>query len=133
MTDDPLRACPFCRPPAEQVLAASERSFAIRDAFPVAAGHSLVVPRRHVAAFFDLSDDEQADSWALVRAVRRSLELELAPDGFTIGLNDGVAAGQTVFHAHIHVIPRRTGDVEDPRGGIRRVRPERACYWEPAG
>ncbi len=100
------------------------------DSFPVAEGHSLVVPRGHVASIHDLSGDQQGELWRLVGMVREHLLEKLSPAGFTIGVNDGVAAGQTVDHGHIHVIPRFEGDVPDPRGGIRWVLPEKAAYWE---
>lgn len=91
-------------------------------------GHTLVVPRRHVASVFGLSPTEQQELWGLLARVREALNERLRPDGFTIGINDGAAAGQTVGHAHIHVIPRRKGDVPDPRGGIRWVIPAKAAY-----
>lgn len=122
--------CPFCRVDEQRVLRASLHALALPDAFPLAEGHTLVVPRRHVARLGDLTAEEEADLWALVREVRAGLAASHSPDGFTIGANDGEAAGQTVAHAHVHVIPRRRGDVEDPRGGVRRVIPERARYWE---
>jgi diadenosine tetraphosphate (Ap4A) HIT family hydrolase len=92
-----------------------------------------VVPVRHVVSIFDLQPDELADVWRLVGEVRAALAASHTPDGFTIGVNDGEAAGQTVGHAHVHVIPRRRGDVPDPRGGVRWVIPDRAPYWEPDG
>jgi len=123
--------CPYCR----RILAgegteANAHAVAFGDAYPVAAGHTLVVPRRHVAGVFDLAAGEYAALWALVAAVRARLAAEDAVESFTIGVNDGAAAGQTVAHAHVHVIPRRAGDVGDPRGGVRWVLPERAAYWE---
>jgi diadenosine tetraphosphate (Ap4A) HIT family hydrolase len=96
--------------------------------FPVTDGHTLVVPRKHIASVFDLCDDEQSPLWQLVVAVRKQLLADFKPAGFNIGINDGEAAGQTVLHAHIHVIPRYAGDVVDPRGGIRWVIPEKARY-----
>ena len=87
------------------------------------------MPRRHESNLFALAPEEQADLWALVRTVRNRLAEELHTDDFTVGANVGVAAGQTVLHAHIHVIPRFAGDVPDPRGGIRWVIPSRAAYW----
>ncbi len=93
-------------------------------------GHTLVVPKLHLASFFGLPRDDQADIWRLVAEVRSTLLSELQPDGFNIGMNDGKTAGQTVEHAHIHVIPRFRGDVDDPRGGVRWVLPARARYWE---
>lgn len=102
----------------------------LRDAYPVAEGHSLVVPARHVPSLFDLSSDERHAVWDEVARVRAELMRDLGVDAFTIGLNDGVTAGQTVPHAHVHVIPRREGDVPDPRGGVRWVLPTRAAWWE---
>jgi diadenosine tetraphosphate (Ap4A) HIT family hydrolase len=100
------------------------------DAFPVTQGHTLIVPKRHVASLFDLPDEEQVALWKLVAQVRGKLASELQPDGFNVGVNDGPAAGQTVPHAHIHLIPRRMGDVADPRGGVRWIIPNKAAYWE---
>ncbi|MEK7667892.1 MAG: HIT family protein [Gemmatimonadota bacterium] len=123
--------CPFCRRLASSdVTEANAHAVAFADGYPVAPGHTLVVPRRHVASVFDLAAEEYAALWALVAAVRARLAVSAGADGFTIGVNDGVAAGQTVGHAHVHVIPRRAGDVSDPRGGVRWVLPERAAYWE---
>lgn len=126
MIDD----CPFCRIESSRVIAANVVAVALRDAFPVADGHTLVVPRQHVASVFDLSDFDQSQVWRLVAQVRSDLAEQFSPDGFNIGINDGKAAGQTVPHAHIHVIPRHHGDVPDPCGGIRWIIPERAAYWE---
>jgi diadenosine tetraphosphate (Ap4A) HIT family hydrolase len=95
----------------------------------VAEGHTLVAPRWHVASLFELTPPEHAALWALVARARARLLEELAPDGFNVGLNDGVAAGQTILHAYLHLIPRRRGDVPDPRGGVRWVIADRARYW----
>lgn len=121
--------CPFCDR-GSRVGFSSAHSRAFLDAYPVAEGHTLVVPVRHVLSVFDLPAEELADLWRLVGEVRAALAASYKPDGFTIGLNDGAAAGQTIPHAHVHVIPRRPGDVADPRGGVRRVIPDRALYWE---
>lgn len=123
--------CPFCDLLPSSVVEQNELAVAIRDRYPIAEGHTLVVPRRHVESLFDLGPGELASVWDLVSCVRRSLVEELAPDAFTVGVNDGVAAGQTVRHAHMHVIPRWAGDVADPRGGIRWVIPAKAPYWNP--
>lgn len=123
--------CPFCTRIASGGSTASAPSaVALPDAFPVSAGHTLVVPRRHVADLFELSPEEQADVWRLVAEVKASLQREREPDGFNVGVNVGAAAGQTVNHAHVHVIPRFQGDVADPRGGVRWVLPARAKYWK---
>jgi len=122
--------CPFCDPEPGRVLHQADHALALRDAFPLSEGHTLVVPREHAASLFDLPPGVQAGVWDLVRHVRAELAAELEPDGFTVGVNDGEAAGQTVDHAHVHVIPRHRGDVADPTGGIRNVIPGKARYWE---
>lgn len=122
-------ACPFCNLPPERVFGEASISLAFLDAFPVAEGHALVIPKRHVASIFDLPPEELAKLWEHVARVRNHLSDKLSPDGFNIGINDGIAAGQTVPHGHIHVIPRRKGDLPDPRGGIRWILPDKAKYW----
>jgi diadenosine tetraphosphate (Ap4A) HIT family hydrolase len=123
------QACPFCHLEKSRITLENDCAVAFPDAFPVAEGHMLVVPKRHVASLFDLPDEEQAAIWKLVAQMRGKLVFDLQPDGFNIGVNDGSAAGQTVMHAHVHVIPRRRGDVADPRGVIRWIIPEKAPYW----
>lgn len=130
----PVRAapptdCPFCHLPEGSVVAESRHAIAIRDRYPVNHGHTLVVPKAHAKTVCDQSAEVHADIWCLVARVRDELRSELNPDGFNVGINEGTAAGQTVKHAHVHVIPRFHGDVPDPRGGIRWVVPERAAYW----
>lgn len=126
-------SCPFCRVIATGGLAAAnERACALADAFPVSRGHSLVVPRRHEASYFNLTSDEQQAIWALVAEVQANMDRELAPAGYNVGINIGAAAGQTVWHAHVHVIPRYLGDADDPRGGVRHVIPSKAAYWKQA-
>jgi diadenosine tetraphosphate (Ap4A) HIT family hydrolase len=124
--------CPFCRILSEQASAQDARGLAASfpDAFPISPGHTLVVPKRHVADFFELSANEQHSVWERVAEVRQRLAQEFAPAGFNVGLNAGSAAGQTVPHAHVHVIPRYDGDVSEPRGGVRWVIPGRAAWWE---
>jgi len=125
-------ACPFCSMTGERIVARTELAVAIRDGFPVSPGHTLVIPVRHVGSLFETTDAERADCLALLDQARRILEGELKPDGYNIGINDGKAAGQTVPHLHIHLIPRYVGDQPDPRGGVRRIFPERARYWRHA-
>ena len=122
--------CPFCNVDEDRVIARTSVALVIYDAFPVSRGHALVLPRQHVGCVYELPDEEQAELWRLAGEVQKLLEREFSPDGFNIGINDGEAAGQTVDHAHIHIIPRYTGDVNDPRGGIRWVLPDTAQYWE---
>ena len=124
MTDP--SGCPFCRLAGS---AGEHAAFAFDDGFPVADGHRLVVPRRHVARVEDLEREEWTALFDLVRREARTTGRLPGVDGVTIGVNSGTAAGQTVDHAHVHVIPRRAGDVDDPRGGVRWVLPERADYW----
>jgi len=122
-------ACPFCSMSGERIIDRTELAVAIRDGFPVSPGHTLVIPVRHVGSLFETTDAERADCLALLDRARRILDGECQPDGYNIGINDGKAAGQTVPHLHIHLIPRYDGDQPDPRGGVRRIFPERARYW----
>lgn len=121
--------CPFCHLDDGRLILESTSVAAIRDAFAITDGHTLVIPKRHVASLFELSEIEQAEVWKLVAQVRAMLVTEFRPDGFNVGLNDGKSAGQTIMHAHVHVIPRRHGDVADPRGGVRWLVPQKAAYW----
>lgn len=123
-------SCPFCaRIVAGQIEARNTVAAAFPDGFPVSRGHTLVVPLRHEPDFFRLTQAEQDGTWQLVREVRDRLQRTLSPDGFNVGINVGRAAGQTVLHAHVHLISRYTGDMADPRGGIRWILPEKARYW----
>ena len=101
----------------------------IRDAFPISPGHTLIIPKRHVSSFFDLETDERAELLALLDKAKTAADEEFSPNGYNIGINDGAAAGQTVPHLHLHLIPRVEGDLPDPRGGVRWVIPEKAKYW----
>lgn len=120
---------PFLAFPAAEHVAANELAFAIRDGFPVSPGHTLVVTRRLVATWFDATPEEQSAVMTLVSEVKRRLDGSHHPDGYNVGFNAGEAAGQTVPHLHVHVIPRYRGDRPDPRGGVRWVLPETADYW----
>lgn len=123
-TIDPSKPCIFChldRP----ILAESELALAFADAYPVSPGHTLIVPKRHVRTIFDTSDEEYAACFALAREVRELLIQRHQPDGFNLGVNCEVAGGQSVWHAHLHLIPRYTGDAEDPLGGVRNVIPRK--------
>ena len=119
--------CIFCAPKRE-ILAENAHALAFFDSYPVSRGHALVVPRRHAISLFDLSDAEYADCFRLVPPLKDLLLARFAPDGFNVGANCGEAAGQSVWHAHIHLIPRYKGDVPDPRGGVRGVIPYKAGY-----
>ncbi|MCY1278386.1 HIT domain protein [compost metagenome] len=122
-------ACPFCALPSSRILGENAHAFWIRDGFPVSPGHILIIPRRHVGSFFEVTPQERTALLELLDEARSNVESEFHPDGYNIGINDGAAAGQTVPHLHIHLIPRFRGDLPDPRGGVRWVIPEKADYW----
>jgi diadenosine tetraphosphate (Ap4A) HIT family hydrolase len=113
----------------ERIWLDTDTVIAVLDGFPISEGHSLVIPKHHVELLFDLPEDELMEVWSLVAKVRQLLQKKYQPDGFNIGVNEGQAAGQTIGHAHVHIIPRRAGDVLDPKGGIRWVIPAKAKYW----
>ncbi len=121
-----MTGCPFCSP-ADTLLDHS-LAFAVPDRYPASPGHTLIVLRRHVAAFFDTTPEEQQALLALLQAARRPIDARLAPQGYNIGVNVGTTAGQTIPHVHVHLIPRYAGDVADPRGGVRAVIPQRQLY-----
>ncbi len=124
-------SCAFClRLATGPLVASNELAFAFEDGFPVSRGPCLIVPRRHEPDFLALTPEEHGAIWALLPAVRASIEINGRPDGYNIGINAGEAAGQTVAHAHMHLIPRNTGDVPDARGGVRWVLPAKARYWD---
>jgi superfamily II DNA or RNA helicase/diadenosine tetraphosphate (Ap4A) HIT family hydrolase/SOS-response transcriptional repressor LexA len=124
--------CPFCAITPATAVWDRELAFAIRDTSPVSPGHTLVVARRHVASWFEANAWEQQAIFQGVDEVKRALDEELAPSGYNIGFNTGAAAGQTVMHLHVHVIPRFDGDTDDPRGGVRGVIPEKQRPGSPA-
>lgn len=125
----PETICPFCTLPAERIAGENGHAVWIRDGFPVSPGHSLIIPKRHAGSFFDMTADERGALLALVDEAKQRAEIEFRPQGYNIGINDGPAAGQTVPHLHIHLIPRYAGDLPDPRGGVRWVIPDKARYW----
>jgi diadenosine tetraphosphate (Ap4A) HIT family hydrolase len=121
--------CPFCSLPPDRILGENDKALWFQDGFPVSPGHSLVIPKRHVESFFETTTDERLALLALLDQAKKTVQQGNAPDGFNIGVNVGAAAGQTVPHLHIHLIPRYLGDQEDPRGGVRKIFPEKAGYW----
>ena len=124
-----MNSCPFCTLPPERIVAEDGPCVAIRDLYPVSEGHTLIIPRRHVASFREMTPEEWAATQRLARTVAEALEREdPSVQAYNIGINDGRQAGQTIPHAHIHVIPRRAGDVRRPRGGVRGVIPGKADY-----
>ena len=121
--------CTFCDIPDDKKLIENELAFCILDIHPLTPGHSLIVPKRHFTDYFDMNRSELGAIDDLTHIHRKQL-LETYPSirGFNVGINSGRAAGQTIFHTHIHLIPRREGDTEDPRGGVRGVIPGRMGY-----
>jgi len=124
---DPL-TCPFCNPLNEEVVLANDLCYARYDKYPVSPGHLLLIPFRHVPTLFDATDAEQIALLALIREAKTLLDEQSHPDGYNVGVNVGKAAGQTVMHLHVHLIPRYAGDVADPRGGVRGAIPEKRKY-----
>jgi diadenosine tetraphosphate (Ap4A) HIT family hydrolase len=124
-----MNPCPFCTLPQERILFANTSGVVIRDGFPIAPGHTLIIPKRHMGSFFDMSHVEREHIFELIEKSKADIDQHFKPDAYNIGINDGPAAGQTVPHLHIHLIPRYKGDREDPRGGVRWILPEKADYW----
>lgn len=122
-------ACVFCSLPQDRVIDGNDLAMTIRDGFPVSPGHTLVIPKRHIGSFFAITAEEHAALFALLERAKAALDEAYRPAGYNIGINDGAAAGQTVPHLHIHLIPRFDGDRADPRGGVRWIIPEKADYW----
>jgi len=123
MIDHGSAECPFCPMPPPYFL--NELAAVIFDVNPVNRGHCLIVTKRHVAHFFDASAEERVAVFDLLDQAKHRLDEQLHPDGYNIGVNVGEAAGQTVRHLHVHLIPRYRGDIPDPRGGVRGVIPDK--------
>ena len=123
--------CPFCDPDPACLFYRGENVFGIWDAYPVSEGHALLVTTRHVASWFDATREEHMEIASALTIAREAILAKHHPDGFNIGVNIGETAGQTVPHLHVHLIPRYSQDVQDPRGGVRHVIPSRANYLKP--
>jgi diadenosine tetraphosphate (Ap4A) HIT family hydrolase len=133
MSESSPTDCPFCRLPGERILVANAHALTIADAFPVSPGHTLILPRRHVGTVFELTAHEVLAIHELLCAIKKRLDEALKPGGYNIGVNVGTTAGQTVFHVHVHLIPRYPGDVANAVGGVRNIIPGRGRYpdeWE---
>ena len=124
-----MTSCELCEP--KDVVFESDFAYVRYDSHSLAPGHVIVVPRRHVADFFEMSAAEQGSVLALLNRARKRLHAEHAPDGYNIGVNVGKAAGQSRMHVHVHLIPRYAGDVPDPRGGVRCVLASRSTGGAP--
>lgn len=121
--------CPFCDIPADrEIIAENQTALAFYDGFPVTPGHTLIIPKRHVSSYFNLRQEELLNINELSFTCKNILQKKYTPDGFNVGVNVGKSAGQSIFHCHIHLIPRYIGDVANPRGGVRGVIPEKQNY-----
>jgi diadenosine tetraphosphate (Ap4A) HIT family hydrolase len=120
--------CPFCNS-QDKILFDTQNVFVISDKYPITKNHTLIIPKRHVESFFDLSSDEYAECLLSISISKQILcDLDNTISAFNIGINDGTDAGQTISHCHIHLIPRRKGDIQDPSGGVRNIFPEKGFY-----
>lgn len=121
-------SCLFCNIEKERIVIGNELAYAIYDKFPVNDGHILIIPKKHYKEYFDVDVQTKNELWKLVDICKEILDEKYNPDGYNIGINCGEAAGQTVMHLHIHMIPRYKGDIENPRGGVRGVIPNKRIY-----
>jgi diadenosine tetraphosphate (Ap4A) HIT family hydrolase len=128
MEDSLPNDCPFCSMPAERIREVGSHGFVVDDAFPVTPGHTLVISRRHTSSVFDLTLEEMTSLLTLLDSAKKRLDRSLKPNGYNVGVNVGEAAGQTVWHVHLHLIPRYFGDTPDPSGGVRHVIPSKGRY-----
>ena len=120
--------CIFCDLNSNEIFLTDALCYARWDSYPVGKGHALIIPSRHVADYFEVTDDERRALWDMVDRTKEFVADEFKPDGFNVGINVGAAAGQSVFHLHIHLIPRYKGDMENPKGGVRGVIPDKQKY-----
>lgn len=120
--------CIFCNIDSARIVKENEKALAIFDIFPVNEGHMLIIPKKHYIDYFDISREDREFLWDLIEECKLYLDDKYDPNGYNVGINCGVAAGQTVMHLHIHLIPRYLGDIENPRGGVRGVIPDKRIY-----
>ena len=121
--------CLFCQLRDERVISECALTTTFLDTYPASPGHALIIPKRHVATYFEVTEAEQHAIAQAIQTAKPILDKEFAPDGYNIGVNNGTAAGQSIQHLHVHLIPRYQGDVENPKGGVRWVIANRANYW----
>ena len=125
-----MNDCVFCNLDESRIEIENDLALSFKDLYPVTNGHTLVIPKRKVQSFFDLTEEETAAMFELLHLQKEDLKnKDSSITGFNIGVNDGEDAGQTIMYCHIHLIPRRSGDMEDPRGGVRGVIPEKQSYY----
>ena len=126
---DPNNPCIFCKIRKEEIQFENHLAYSSKDSYPVSKFHSLIVPKRHVETYFDLNEEEiQACNDLILKTKEKILKQDASVKGFNIGTNAGKSAGQSIMHCHIHLIPRREGDVENPQGGVRSVIPNKQHY-----
>lgn len=121
-------SCIFCEYGKEEYIAENDLCFAIFDKFPVNEGHALIIPKRHFQNYFDATKEEIAAMYDLSHEVKKIIDDKYSPDGYNVGVNVNHEGGQTIMHLHMHIIPRYKGDIEDPRGGIRRIKRQLVFY-----
>lgn len=126
MNDD----CLFCALGKERIIGECDLTISFLDTYPVSPGHTLIIPKRHIATYFDINQAEQNAIAQAIQQAKLVIDDEFLPDGYNIGVNNGSAAGQSIKHLHIHLIPRYHGDVENPKGGVRWVIGNKANYWD---
>ncbi len=124
------QACIFCKLRDERIIGECEHTITFIDTYPASPGHTLVIPKRHFATYFEATEDELLAIGKAVQKAKKILDEEYEPDAYNIGINNGEAAGQSVKHLHVHIIPRYKGDVENPKGGVRWILKDRANYWD---
>lgn len=120
--------CTFCNIDKDRIILENEIAFAVYDVFPVSKGHMLIILKKHINNYFEADEDTKKQLWKLVDECKEMADKKYAPQGYNIGINCGEAAGQTVMHLHIHLIPRYSGDIKNPRGGVRGVIPDKRIY-----
>ena len=118
----------FCNKEKHNILIENDFCYSRTDDFPASPGHIEVVPKKHIVSFFDLDDDEIVKVYDVLNRTKKIIDKKYKPDGYNLGVNDGEAAGRTINHLHIHLIPRYKGDVKNPRGGIRHIIPDKGFY-----
>ncbi|MDU5209341.1 MAG: HIT family protein [Clostridium sp.] len=123
-----MKNCLFCTYDKGKFIAENDFAFAIYDNFPVNEGHSLIIPKRHFANFFEATEEEIAGIYSMLHEVKGIVDKKYSPTGYNVGINVGEDGGQTIMHLHVHLIPRYKGDVENPKGGIRKLKKELVPY-----
>lgn len=123
------KTCLFCELREERIISECSLTITFLDTYPASPGHTLIVPKRHVATYFETTEAEQIAISKAILVAKIILDEEFSPDGYNIGVNNGEAAGQSIKHLHVHLIPRYSGDVENPKGGVRWVIANKANYW----